>query len=505
MAEETKVTPEESIETTQNLREVSRGKHCAIYDDERNERAIVMVEILRNGEPPRVMTTLVMRPRTKLGWKVIEYVIEGLRQFRTLIPFVLENDSMMRLMEYLYRVRSRSPGSVKIYSHAIRGFCEFAGKSPDELVGQCLDKGGVPDEKGIQEVSEKIDEYLGELDASDYAPSTVRTRQGLIVSFFKSNRIQLQALSRYRMRVSYRDRAPTQEELKRLIEVAGLREKAMIAMLATSGMRIGTLLRLKYRHVKEDLESGKMPIHIHVEAEITKGKYADYDTFINEEAAHYLKLYLEHRRRGTRKVPPEEINDESPLFMTNRYSNGKDDANDEAQGSNREKHLRIDTEQCSYDCARWALLNVFSKAGLVKMNGKRHEVRIHSIRKFFRTQLTALGMPTDYVEYMMGHKLSTYHDIQMKGIDFLRNVYAAANLRIYPKEKASLKDVLREIIISKGEDPAKYLRQEMMGGKDIVSQEDEVEIYAKAIWDMLRKELVPSNLSSPEQSNNRFY
>jgi integrase len=41
------------------------------------------------------------------------------------------------------------------------------------------------------------------------------------------------------------------EEVQRLIEVATLREKAMIAMLATSGMRIGTLLSLRYRHVRK--------------------------------------------------------------------------------------------------------------------------------------------------------------------------------------------------------------------------------------------------------------
>jgi site-specific recombinase XerD len=35
--------------------------------------------------------------------------------------------------------------------------------------------------------------------------------------------------------------------------VADLRERAMIMMLASGGFRIGTLVSLRYRHVKEDL------------------------------------------------------------------------------------------------------------------------------------------------------------------------------------------------------------------------------------------------------------
>jgi hypothetical protein len=53
-------------------------------------------------------------------------------------------------------------------------------------------------------------------------------------------------------------------------------------------------------------------------------------------------------------------------------------------------------------------------------------MRPHSIRKFFGTQTAAPGVQTDYIEYMMGHIISTYNDIQMKGMEFLRGVYAAS-------------------------------------------------------------------------------
>jgi len=53
------------------------------------------------------------------------------------------------------------------------------------------------------------------------------------------------------------------------------------------------------------------------------------------------------------------------------------------------------------------------------------DLRAHTLRKFFKTQLLASGVQNDYVDYIMGHKVDTYHDIQSLGIERLRSVYAA--------------------------------------------------------------------------------
>jgi len=113
-----------------------------------------------------------------------------------------------------------------------------------------------------------------------------------------------------------RDRAPTPEEIARLIDLADIRGKVIVSMLALGAFRIGTLCKLRYRHVRHDLERDIVPVHIHVEATITKGKYHDYDTFIGREAVEYLKAYLEARRNGglPNKIPPENLIDESPLI-----------------------------------------------------------------------------------------------------------------------------------------------------------------------------------------------
>ena len=59
-------------------------------------------------------------------------------------------------------------------------------------------------------------------------------------------------------------------------------------------------------------------------------------------------------------------------------------------------------------------------------------------------QLRALGVDTDYVDYKMGHVVDTYHDIQSKGVEFLRENYARAGLYIKPQAKIASSRTVKE-------------------------------------------------------------
>jgi len=74
----------------------------------------------------------------------------------------------------------------------------------------------------------------------------------------------------------------------------------------------------------------------------------------------------------------------------------------------------------------------------------------------------ALGVSKDYIEYMMGHKVSTYHDVKMKGIEFLRNIYNAAGLSVRPRTRVSKIDALKEIIRAWGMNPEELLTKQAL-------------------------------------------
>jgi hypothetical protein len=146
---------------------------------------------------------------------------------------------------------------------------------------------------------------------------------------------------------------------------------------------------------------------------------------------------------GTVKIPPETLNDDSPL-MRNECRN---------------KVFPVTPASISK-----LVHELFLKAGIIeKGKTKRYPVRPHSLRKYFRTQLGAIStIPPDYIDYMMGHKVSIYNDIQMKGIEFLRNLYAKSGLSIKPKTKISKIDRLKMFAESMGLNPDEVLSKDAL-------------------------------------------
>lgn len=173
-----------------------------------------------------------------------------------------------------------------------------------------------PTKKALQLEARRLDDYNGALQSEEYSPGHIANCVKAVKTLFRVNGLRLELPYKLKRYVVSKDRAPTPEEIVRLLDLADLRGKVIVSMLSLGAFRLGTLCCLRYRHVRHDLERNDVPVHIHVEAAITKGKYHDYDTFIGAEAVDYLKAYLQMRRNGglPNKIPPEAICDDSPLI-----------------------------------------------------------------------------------------------------------------------------------------------------------------------------------------------
>ncbi|MDI9576871.1 MAG: site-specific integrase [Thermoproteota archaeon] len=376
--------------------------------------------------------------------KLRQYVINSLSwKMPSLVPFTLNNDSTLEVAKHLLRHRTGSSGTLYQYVYGIHRFSKWTNIQPDQLIRNCQDQDGDPNPKALAKYSRLLDDFVGELQAEELSPGSISNHVKGVKALFRASNLKLELAYSLPKRGIYKDRSPTPEELATLLDLADIRVKTIISMLGLGGFRTGTLVKLQYRHVKRDLEKGTIPIHIHVEAEITKGKYHDYDTFIGQEAADYLRLYLQARRQGTDKIPPETITDQSPLIR------------------NMQSKIPL---PITTSAIHKLVHELYQKAGFIpqQIAGRRYDLRVHSIRKFFRTQLAALGMPTDYIEYMMGHTISTYHDIQMKGTEYLRGIYSASALSIKPKTRVSKIDALKEIIRAWGLNPDEILTREAL-------------------------------------------
>lgn len=425
-----------------------------------------------------------------LGQKgLVEYVIKSLSSQRpVLIPFVLENQSLVELARYFLRYRSASPGSLYGYVDRIWRYCRQARAAPDGLMADVKNGNGVPNPERVNIHTKALEDYMAELQDSGLSPGRVTNYAKAVKTLYRISGVSIVLPYPLGRKTVVKDRAPTPEELFRLLDFADLRERVIISMPALGGFREGTLVKLQYRHAKHDLERGIVPIHIHVEAEITKGKYHDYDTFLGAEAAEFLKLYLDGRRKGSPdwKMPPEEIMDESPLIRDSRF-----------------KVPRPVGEKQIYKLVH----NLYFKAGLLKQEGQGYALKVHSLRKFFKTQLMALGVQPDYIDYMMGHTIDTYHDVQSKGIEFLRSIYAAKDFGIKPKPQVSKVEQLREFCQYLGFDPEKILAKEAFAEphRVYVSPQEfethQAQVLSSAIKEGIKQEVIGEILpflESPE-------
>jgi site-specific recombinase XerD len=409
-------------------------------------KTVTITESSRGHKLHTPLTLSLPEALTPADKKLQQYIIDALlTKMPSLVTLTFENTTTIELAKHLLRHKTGSPDTLYQYIYGVHRFTLWTNTQPDQLVKACQDQDGDPKPKALSQTSRMLDDFVANLQAENLAPGTVSNHVKGVKALFRCNGLKLELPYSLSKRSVYEDRAPTPEELQKILDIADLRERVMITMLALSGFRIGTLSKLQYRHVKRDLEKGTIPIHIHVEAEITKGKYHDYDTFLGQEAAEYLKAYLECRRKGspTGRKHPEIINDDSPLIRDGQ--------------SNQVRPITTGRLHS-------VIHNLYVEAGLVISNpkGRRYDLRAHSIRKFYRTQMAALGVDRDYIEYMMGHTISTYHDIRMKGIEYLRGIYASSGLSIRPKTRVSKIDALKEIIRAWGLNPEELLTREAL-------------------------------------------
>ena len=147
--------------------------------------------------------------------------------------------------------------------------------------------------------------------------------------------------------------------------------------------------------------------------------------------------------------------------------------------------------------SRWRRL--LKSADLAEKKRRFHSLRLHTLRKYFRTRMEAANVPTGFIEYMMGHKISTYHDMSMKGIEFLRNIYAASGLSIKPKTKVGRIEILKEIVRGMGMNPEEVLSREALAkpwrtyASPVEREEDQVKALSQSLKEMLWKELLDSD------------
>src|SRR5438552_6435483 len=336
---------------------------------------------------------------------LVDYILNGLSTERPrLIPIVIDNHTMIELARNLMRKYSASTLSLYAYCNDVVLYCKRLENQPDDIIANAK-----TNRRRIEQHRKFLETQLADLQDAGRSAGRLLGFAKHIRAWYRVSSIELRVQNIPRPGPACKDRAAAQQEITRLDMFAShLRSKFMVAALSLGGFREQTLADLEYRHVKQDLEAGVIPVHLHVEADITKGHYADFDTFLGHDAIQYLREYLDARRKGIRVLGtlrkhglitrPEEIFDNSPLLR------------DEQHYRNHHVARAISRKQIYH-----IIHQLYLKAGLLQSNvrnsGQRqYSLRVHSLRKFFKTQLVTRGVPEPVADYFMGHVNDTYTD-----------------------------------------------------------------------------------------------
>jgi len=278
----------------------------------------------------------------------------------------------------------RASSTRESYAKKLRLFLEWASLDPDALLG--LMRG---DPRRFEQTLLDYGDYLREkgLSGSSIRQVLQAVKHFAVMNDVEEGSIHWMKVSKMvpKVRKIGLDRSPSKEEIRKLLEHADIRMKALILLLSSSGIRIGSVEHLRWRHLQEIVRDGKRFAKLIVSE--AKGG-TSYVTFISPEAYEAL---LEYRK--LREAEGEVISPDSPLIRVAKWSKADLDEKGAALPATS-KTLRNEIH------ALW------KRAGLRPAGARRHEVQaVHGFRKFFATRMENAGVGRLVIETLMGHRV----------------------------------------------------------------------------------------------------
>jgi integrase len=215
---------------------------------------------------------------------------------------VLENKtqsgetSVDRWMKYVFSSGIRSKSTEKTYMHFLRRFCNFTGKTPDQLIEERKQHLKSDNETIKRQHEELLGKWRDSMEQDQNKPlarGSVVTAHNVIKSFYLANYVPLIAKSPKSWKTRQSSLIiPSLEQLSQIIQkTESLRDKTMILALAQSGISLEDFQQLiRYGTVKQELESGTEPLHLSMNR--AKLGVFNYDTFLGVSTLEYLQQYV---------------------------------------------------------------------------------------------------------------------------------------------------------------------------------------------------------------------
>src|SRR5215469_11282045 len=280
----------------------------------------------------------------------------------------------------------KSKSTLTAYTTHLSVFCKFHNTDPDQLIQLNVTQLKTMILNYIIHLKKVAKRSAGKPTRGELSVNSIKLYLIGVKSFLEFNEIALpwkKIAKFYPDNVTNSYRSYTKEEIKKLLSVADPRDRCIILLMASSGIRVGAIQTLKVKSVKRlDSEVGIVTVY-------PESKDSVYAALVTPEFLTSLDEYLKYRNSQGEKITAESwlIRDKFATFSskTNRAIPPS------VQAINKQMRFLI------------------RKAGLPLEDLQPD----HSLRKFFNTALINSDVAYTFKELLMGHSVKlddVYYD-----------------------------------------------------------------------------------------------
>src|SRR5215207_695336 len=312
------------------------------------------------------------------------------------IPF-LKEDYNDPLQNFLYALKA--PNSKRQYPRRLEYFFDYLGLD-GTLKEKCLifyNQAKTDLQWTQHQLMQYIEFQKKRAEKGEIAESTINNYYKSVKLFCEMNDVLLNwkkiAKGKPQHRDYANDRAPTLDEIKKLLDFPDRRIKVIVLVMLSSGIRVGAWDYLKWKHIIPiKNEEDKV---IAAKIRIYAGEKEEYLSFITPEAYDALQEYIEFRDSCGEKISGESWLIRDIWKSTNvKFQN-------RGGLATVPRKLKSSGVRSIISRAEW-------EQGIrepLTDGKKRHEFQaVHSFRKFFKSHCEQV-MKSINVEILMGHTI----------------------------------------------------------------------------------------------------
>jgi integrase len=302
-------------------------------------------------------------------------------------------------------------GTRSQYRYGLRKFAAWFKHSPDEILEMRKADLKSEDAHERKRFDRELEHFYNEMKEQGMSVNTARSQCSGLRQFFRYNDVPI-SLRRgspiAKMQMTDRTYPLTIEDVRKMFNVADLRQRVMLSMAKDLGLRIGDFVQIKKADLPDLNQEPPIPFDVMTEKEGVVAK-----AHLSAETVELLKTYQ----------PTVKDNPNPYLFP----SNGK---------------VNIDT-----DTVGWNLKQLAEKSGLTIPIGK--QLTFHAFRKLFISTGKNLNVDPDVIKAMCGKQVAQDIMTYMTTIDWRKAFSQIADvLKIQgftAKNHARLEDLKEQV------------------------------------------------------------